>query len=120
MNYDPAGWYWFVAGDQSQVFSSKVGDYVPLTHPVYVAWLGGGGVPTRIASEDELGEVLANETMRPTNATVLDKYQDAHAKVLTIKVVAKVLFWCVNEIRTLKSQQPVTANKFRQFLKGLM
>jgi len=119
-DYTPTDWYWIVAGDETKVFSSAIGEYVQPDNAAYVAWLGRGGVPTRIASEDELGEVLANETVRPTNATVLDKYQDAHAKTLTIKVVAKVLFYMVNEIRTLKGQQPITANQFRNFLKGLM
>lgn len=85
-----------------------------------MAWVSDGTIPTRIASEAELGEVLAAYSLRPAAANVLDGYQDSQSKQLTIQVVAKVLLWCVNEIRTLKGQPTVTGAQFRAFLKGLM
>lgn len=118
--YTPQNWYWIVGNDETQVYSSASGDYVPVSDATYVSWLADGGKATRITSSDELGEVLAAYAARPTNADVLDKYQGSHADKLTVKVVAKVLFYFANEIRALKGQQPVTAAQFRSFLKGLM
>ncbi len=119
-NFDPTNWYWIVAGSSSQVYSSKAGDYVQVANPAYVAWLGTGGVPTPIASEAELGEVLAPYQLRPVPTAALDSYQDAHAKKITLEVIAKILLWLVNEVRTLKGQPTVSAAQFRAFVKGLM
>lgn len=118
--YNPKDWYWFVAGNETQVYSSKRGDFFPVSYAAYQAWLASGGVTSRIASAAELGEVLAPYNIRPTHAATLDGYTETQASKLTLEVVAKVLFWSVNEIRVLKGQKPVTANQFKTFLKGLM
>jgi hypothetical protein len=118
--YDPSNWYWTVNGDETKAYSSAVGDYVPAGNTAFVAWLGRGNSPTRIASEAELGEVLAPYQLRPTAASVLDGYQDAHSRKLTLEIVAKVLFNLVNEVRALKGQSQITAQQFRAYVKGLM
>lgn len=118
--YNPKDWYWFVAGDTSEVYSSKLGDFVLVSNPGYLAWVGTGGAPSNIASVAELGEVLAPYNLRPSHAATLDGYTEAQASKLTLEIVAKILFWTVNEIRVLKGQQPVKANQFKTFLKGLM
>lgn len=115
--YDPFNWYWTVG---SQVFSSASGSYVAADNPAYLAWKADGTVPTNIASEAELGEVLAPYNIRPVSANVLDAYQDTQARKLTLEVVAKVLFNLVNEIRVLKGQSQITAAQFRTYVKGLM
>lgn len=120
ISYNPKDWYWFVAGDETKVFSSKRGDFFPVSDAAYQAWLASRGVTSRIASAAELGEVLAPYNIRPKHAAILDGYTETQASKLTLEVVAKVLFWSVNEIRVLKGQQPVTANQFKTFLKGLM
>lgn len=51
MIYDPFHWHWIVGGDKSRFWSSKAGAYVK-------ALPKDAGV-TRIASEDELNDVLA-------------------------------------------------------------
>lgn len=119
-DYNPLNWYWIVAGSATQVYSSAAGDYVPVDDATYVAWKADGTNPTNIASAEELGEVLAPYNLRPVQATVLDAYQDSHAKQLTLQVVAKVLFQIVNEIRVLKGQNQITAAQFRTYVKGLM
>jgi hypothetical protein len=116
--YDPFDWYWLVAG--SAVFSSKAADYVPANNAAYIEWKSDGTAPTAIATEAELGDVLAPYNIRPAPAQILDGYQDSQARKLTIEVVAKVLFNVVNEIRVLKGQAPVTAQQFRNYVKGLM
>lgn len=118
--YTPLDWYWIVNGSTTQVYSSKTGDYVPVASANYAAWLAAGGVPSRAASEADLGEVLALHSLRPTPVNILDGYQDAHSRKITLEIVAKVLLWCVNEIRTLKGQKPVSAAQFRTFVKGLL
>lgn len=120
MEYNPRDWYWFVAGDNTQVYSSKSGNFVPINDAGYLAFIGAGGLASRIANVAELGEVLAPYNLRPAHAATLDAYTNTQASKLTLEVVAKVLFWAVNEIRVLKRQQPVTANQFKTFLKGLM
>lgn len=117
--FNPTDWYWIVGGDETKVFSSASGNYVQPSDATYQAWLADG-VPSRIASEAELGEVLAPYSIRPVAATVLDGYQDTQARKLTIEVVAKVLFNLANEVRALKGQPALTANQFRNYVKGLM
>ena len=58
MTYDPFDWYWIVAGDESRVWSSKASTYVPADDATFQGWLDRGGIPTRIASEQELADVL--------------------------------------------------------------
>lgn len=118
--YNAANRYWIVNNSTTEVFSSAVGDYVPVDDPTFVEWKADGTAPTRIASEAELGEVLAPYNIRPVNAGILDAYQDTQARNLTVEVVAKVLFNLVNEIRVLKGQQQITAAQFRAYVKGLM
>lgn len=118
--YNPADWYWIVGGDGTKVFSSASGSMVPVSNATYQAWLADGTLPTRIASKAELGDVLAPYSVRPTDADVLDGYQDTQARKLTIEVVAKVLFNLANEVRALKGQQALTAAQFRAYVKGLM
>jgi hypothetical protein len=118
--YDPYNWYWAVGGDTSKAFSSASGDYVQANDATFVAWQEDGTMPTNIPNEDELGEVLSPYNIRPAAANVLDGYKDHQARKLTLEVVAKVLFQLVNEVRALKGQQPVTANQFKNYVKGLM
>jgi hypothetical protein len=119
--YDPSNWYWIVGGNEAQVFSSAVGNYVPANDPALVAWRANGSMPTRIASEADLGEVLADVRVRPQRAAVLDAYKGQHAKRMTDEVQTKALLWCINEIRTLKGQAPLTTGAaIRAFLKELM
>lgn len=119
--YDPKNWYWIVAGNEAQVFSSATGNYVPATDPTYLAWRADGTMPTRILNETELGEVLANARVRPQRAAVLDAYKGQHAKRMTDEVQTKALLWCINEIRTLKGEAPLTTGAaIRAFLKELM
>lgn len=119
-SYNPGDWYWFVNGDESRVFASKAGDYVPVANEAYQAWLAAGGVTTRIGSEAELGEVLDPHSLRPNNAGVLDGYKESQARRLTIEIVSKVLFNHENRLRALEGKQAVTPAQMRNFIKGLM
>jgi hypothetical protein len=119
--YDPANWYWIVGGNEAQVFSSAVGNYVPADNATFIAWKADGTTPTRIVSEAELGEVLADARVRPQRAAVLDAYKGQHAKRMTDEVQTKALLWCINEILTLKGSAALTKGAdIRAFLKELM
>ncbi len=54
MMYNRSNWYWLVAGNTTQVYSSATGAYVPSTDATYEAWLASGGIPTRISADDML------------------------------------------------------------------
>jgi hypothetical protein len=118
--YTPSNWYWRVAADDTHVYSSKVGDFVPVADVAYQAWLGLGNAPTNIVSAAELGEVLAPYSLRPVPAAVLDGYTESQAVKLTVETVAKILFNHENRIRALAGQQSVGAAQFKAFIKGLM
>jgi hypothetical protein len=120
--YNPANWYWFVGGNEAQAFSSATGNYVPADDATFAAWKADGTKPTRIASEAELGEVLADARVRPADeaSTVVDAYKDRHSREVSLQLVAKWMLWQTNETRALKGQAPISAAQFRNFLKGLM
>jgi hypothetical protein len=119
--YDPKDWYWIVGGNEAQIFSSATGNYVPANDAAFLAWKADGTMPTRIASEVELGEVLADARVRPQRAAVLDAFKAQHAKRMTDEVQSKAILWCINEILTLKGQPTVTTGPaIRNFLKDLM
>lgn len=58
--YRPDAWYWFIGGDSERLWASAEASYVASDDGEYRAWLVAGGMPTRIASEEELDFVLAS------------------------------------------------------------
>ena len=58
MMYTPKDWYWIIAGDDRQVYSSARSAFVGVGDKAYKIWLAQGNAPTRIASMDELKDVL--------------------------------------------------------------
>lgn len=56
--YTPHAWFWFVAGDETRVYSSAARAYVGLDDPAYRAFLERGGMASRIGSEEDLWAVL--------------------------------------------------------------
>ena len=122
MSFNVSDHYWIVNGSATHVYSSKAGDYVPVSDPTYLTWrtIPGNSPTTFTGTEAELGAVLSDNSLRPAPAAVLDGYTDEQAKKLTVAVIAKVLFWLVNQVRTLKGEATLTAPQFKAFLKGLM
>jgi hypothetical protein len=119
--YDPANWYWTFKNEPGVIFSSAKGADVAPNDPVFVAWSADGSLPTAIANRAELGEVLADARVRPTQAAVLDAYKGQHAKRMTEEVQTKALLWCINEILMLRGRPALTKGAdIRNFLKELM
>lgn len=58
--FNPLDWYWVVANNASQVYSSKFVAYLPLNNVSYEVWLAAGNSPTPIGSPEELYEVLVS------------------------------------------------------------
>ena len=69
-------WYWIVNNSITQVYSSKVSDYISSTDPTYLAWRNDSRQPIRVASEEALGRALAPYRLRPIQANVLNGYLD--------------------------------------------
>lgn len=61
ISYNPADWYWIVAGSTTQVWSSARVQYVGVDDSTYQAWRVAGGVPTKIDSQDSLITVLRQQ-----------------------------------------------------------
>jgi hypothetical protein len=121
--FDPAKWYWKVAGDAAQVYSSASGTYVPVSNPAYVAWLANDNLPIPIDSEASLGEVLAPyypTVPRPVAATVLDGYQQGQANDIFMRKFSKLIFHMINRIQVLEGKQPFTVAQARAYVKGQM
>jgi hypothetical protein len=72
MQFDPRNWFWIVAGDAAQVWSSAVSAYVPAGNDVYAAWLASGGKPSCQDSEETLTEYLQSQGLRGPVASVDD------------------------------------------------
>jgi len=116
-------WYWIVAGSMTQVYSSKVSDYVPVNNTAYTRWLAAGNVATRINSEADLGDLLAvpdDMTLRPNPPGVLDGYSNTVSVRITATYVNKLLFEYENRLRTLEGQPAMTAQEFRQKIKAMV
>jgi hypothetical protein len=59
--YTPNDWYWIVAGDQANVWSSGRAMSVPVADAGYVAWLDAGNAPSQAATMADLENVLATQ-----------------------------------------------------------
>jgi hypothetical protein len=82
IEFTPRDWYWRVNGSTTRVYSSKIGNYVSVNDPVYIAWAANPRrATTNIRGEAELGGVLAPYGLRPSAANVLDGYKDGLSKI---------------------------------------
>jgi hypothetical protein len=72
IGYNPANWYWIVAGDAAQLWSSAAAAYVPPGDATYQAWLAAGNAATQIDSEASLADVL--QAQAPAGLGVLASY----------------------------------------------
>ena len=127
MPFNIRNWYWIVNSDETRVYSSAAGDYVPASNPTYVAWKAGGETPTRITSETELGGVLVAPRMRPTSVGVLDAYLDKQSSDLIDATQFKILFNHENRLRAIEralslngSPPNLTAGQARAAVKALL
>lgn len=122
-DYDPTKWFWRVGGDQTKVYSSALGDYVPSTDATFQAWTADGSAPSNIDTEANLGGVLAPyypTTTRPAPAGILDAYQQNQADDVFQHKLVKFMFMLLNRVQVLEGKQPFTVAQARAYVKGLM
>ena len=58
MIYNAKDWFWLVGVTPTQVYSSKLGAYIDLSHPDYIAFLAKENIATIIDTEVNLAGVL--------------------------------------------------------------
>lgn len=122
-NYDPKNWYWLVGVDQTKVYSSQAGDYVPLTDPTFQAWSVDGTLPAKIDTEASLGALLSPyypDVARPVAANVLAGYQQDQSDDIFRHKLIKLLFALLNRIQVLEGKSALTLVQARAYVKGLM
>jgi hypothetical protein len=122
MNYDPSNWYWIVGADAAQVFASASASYVATTDKTYVTWLAEGNEPTRIASEQELWDVLSQAFpagIPAANTDAQDRLKGMKINAMD-QIAMRVAFNHENRIRALEGKQAATAAQFVTALKALL
>jgi hypothetical protein len=121
MPYDPRAWFWVVADDETRAFSSAASAYVDAKDEAYQAWLAKGGLPTKIASEAELWEVLAKHAPDKMPA---DSAAQEVRKILALDkvdlVALQVAFNHENRVRALEGKQAITLAQFKTAVKALL
>ncbi len=119
-SYTPQNWYWIVGGSTTQVYSSAGVVYIPVADATYQVWLAAGGVPTKIAVEADLWDVLTNAGVAiPGGAATTD----ANKSALFDAVPQAVKVWAFaidNRVRVLEGQSPRTAAQFKTYVKSLL
>jgi hypothetical protein len=88
--FTPNNWYWFVGGDQTQVFSSASNSFVPIDDPIFVTWSADShNAPNNISSMLELRDVLINIGVIPQpNAPV--SLRQAHLAIIQAGLKSQV------------------------------
>lgn len=122
MNYDPSNWYWIVGTDTAQVFKSAAASYVATTDKTYSAWIATGNEPTKIASEQELWDVLSQvfpAGIPAANTDAQDRLKSAKIDRMD-QVAMRIAFNHENRIRALEGKQAVTAAQFVTAIKALL
>lgn len=118
--YNPFDWYWIVAGDTSQIYSSRAVSYIPPSDPTYQVWLAGGNQPAKIPNQQELIDVLVTyEVPVPAGAVASDTLKES----IFDKIPRVIKVWSFdvdNRVRVLEGQPARTANQFKNYVKGLI
>ena len=105
MPFNILDWYWIVAGSTTQVYSSKISNYVPVADATYQAWLAAGGVPIKIDTEAHLGELFVQYSLRPIPPGILQGYDDKIVSELeTMKIMRAFSLVMLDEINILRQQ----------------
>lgn len=75
---------------------------MPEDNQTYQNWVAAGGHTTRIANAAELGAVLAQHQVRPTDVDVLDGYRDELARNIASRPNFRLDFNKENRIRAIE------------------
>jgi hypothetical protein len=109
-----------VADSATQVYSSASGAYVPVSDTAYVAWLANGNIPTKIAVEQDLWDLLTAAGIAiPSGAVISDPQKDATFADIPL-AVQRWAFAVDNRVRALEGQSTRTAAQFKTYVKSLL
>lgn len=117
-SYTPVNWYWIVNGN-AQVFSSARAAYFPVNDAAYQAWLKQGNAPTKIDTESNLWEVLADVFPAGIPASGQDQLKTRQVGK-SDQISFKIAFNHENRIRALEGKQAVTQAQFITAIKALL
>lgn len=115
-SYDPRDWYWIVAGSKTDVYASARRAYVPVADAQFQAFRAGGGVPTKIASEDELRDVLAGFGLGLSNEKPAIGFDDDPIR----RVLFEIALSHENRIRAVQGQAAITHAQFLSAIRNLL
>ena len=122
MIYDSRNWYWDIGGLATEVYSSRQAQFVPMSDAIYQSWLAAGNFPTRILSEAELWDVLADQF--PSGISSGNAIGQEALKTRQLdrsdRVMLQIAFNHENRIRTLESRPQVTIDQFKTAIKALL
>lgn len=118
---DLTNWYWIVAGSTTQVYSSAAVAYVPVTDPIYLAWISNSlNKPLSIAVEQDLFDQLSDAGIAiPAIATISDQ-EKTRLISRADKTIFKLLFNHENRIRVLEGKAAITKAQFISAIKSIM
>jgi len=68
LNYNVKNWYWFVAGDETRIYSSVSSSYISPQESNLFAWIAKGGRITHINSANELVDILSANILSQLSA----------------------------------------------------
>lgn len=118
--YNPRDHYWIVGGSTTQVYASARAQFVPAVDSTYLAWLGAGNIPTRIASNAELYDVLIDAGFPSGIETAgQDRVKDVALDRMDL-VMFRIMFNMENRVRVLEGRPSVTMNQYRTAIKALL
>lgn len=120
-DYDARDHYWFVGGDEARAWSSARAAYVDVTDKTFAAWRESGRPPTRIASEEELWDVLAKQAPErlPALPAADDRRRETALGAIDVAML-RILLNQENRIRALEGKAAINAAQFRAALRGMV
>lgn len=112
-DFTPENWFWIVGGDEARFYSSAERGYVQNLPQ-------GAGV-TRIASEDELWDVLTDVFPEgiPVNNGPANRRRDRLISKVD-QVVLRVMFNHENRLRNLESRPQINMQQFKNGLRDII
>ena len=117
---NPNDWYFAIGGDQTQVFHSGRGVFVPAADAAFIAWMSVGKTATALPSVSDLGSVLAQFLVRPIDVSVLDAYTSVQATDIAGQIVFKISFNLLKRVAVLEGKTAPTAAQALAFAKTIM
>ncbi len=120
LNYNPSNHYWIVAGSTTQVYASARVIYVFVADATYMAWLAAGHVVSKIDTEQNLADVLASYGLPTPPGTSPSNAQKDKWFADVPQAVRVWAFDIENRYRVSQGTAALTANQFKNYVKGLL